>query len=308
METTVTTSRGEFAALSEGPGRGPVVIVQHGFPDVPHTFVPVMKLLAAAGCRVVAPYLRGYAPGPPEGPWTLESLAEDACALAEALGMGTPVTYVGHDWGAIAGYLAAARMPGRFAGLVTVSVPHPLAFARSLGREPAQLWRSRYMVELQPRGVGEWLLARDDFAMVDRLWARWSPGLARPEEHLGRVKACLRASGGAPLGYYRSIGRPVGRAVSRLFDRELRRIRVPTRHLTGGDDGCVGPRVGLGQERYFCGPFASEIIAGVGHFLPLERPTLLVERTLDLMAATGALPAEARPTRPGAAGPGRGSA
>src|ERR1700752_1007986 len=43
-----------------GPANGPVVILLHGWPYDIHTYVDVAPLLAAAGYRVIVPYLRGY--------------------------------------------------------------------------------------------------------------------------------------------------------------------------------------------------------------------------------------------------------
>src|SRR5205085_1632762 len=44
----------------DGPANGPVVILLHGWPYDIHTYVDVAPLLAAAGYRVIVPYLRGY--------------------------------------------------------------------------------------------------------------------------------------------------------------------------------------------------------------------------------------------------------
>ena len=43
-----------------GPADGPAVILLHGWPYDIHSFVDVAPLLAAAGYRVIVPYLRGY--------------------------------------------------------------------------------------------------------------------------------------------------------------------------------------------------------------------------------------------------------
>src|SRR4051794_35643483 len=45
-----------------GPADGPIAMLMHGFPYDIHSFVDVAPLLAAQGCRVIAPYLRGYGP------------------------------------------------------------------------------------------------------------------------------------------------------------------------------------------------------------------------------------------------------
>ena len=43
-----------------GPADGPAVVLLHGWPYDIHTFDEVSALLAAAGNRVIVPYLRGY--------------------------------------------------------------------------------------------------------------------------------------------------------------------------------------------------------------------------------------------------------
>src|ERR1700731_3711932 len=43
-----------------GPANGPAVILLHGWPYDIYSYVDVAPLLAAAGYRVIVPYLRGY--------------------------------------------------------------------------------------------------------------------------------------------------------------------------------------------------------------------------------------------------------
>ena len=43
-----------------GPADGPPVFLMHGFPYDIHAYAEVAPLLAAAGMRVIVPYLRGY--------------------------------------------------------------------------------------------------------------------------------------------------------------------------------------------------------------------------------------------------------
>ena len=45
-----------------GPADGPVAVLLHGFPYDIHSYVDVAPMLAAQGCRVIVPYLRGYGP------------------------------------------------------------------------------------------------------------------------------------------------------------------------------------------------------------------------------------------------------
>ena len=50
------------AYYEAGPADGPVVMLLHGFPYDIHSYVDVAPQLAAQGCRVIVPYLRGYGP------------------------------------------------------------------------------------------------------------------------------------------------------------------------------------------------------------------------------------------------------
>jgi len=71
-----------------------------------------------------------------------------------------------------------------------------------------QLKRFFYLFMFRdPAGFAEAVVARDEMAYLDRLWADWSPGF-EPGEHLARVKQCLRqpANLAAALGYYRTAG------------------------------------------------------------------------------------------------------
>jgi pimeloyl-ACP methyl ester carboxylesterase len=256
------TSRGSFAYFERG--EGPLVLFLHGFPDSPHAWLPVMERFS--GYRCIAPFLRGYAPSVLGGPYDLDSLAADVRAIADALSADR-FALVGHDWGAVITYAAARVMPQRITAAVAMSVPHPLSFVRALASNAAQLRRSWYMAFFQLRGIADRKVAANNYAFIDRLFAAWSPALTNP--HLEDVKRALTP---AALEYYRAMVSPRGVRDARSP------IRVPLLHLTGSDDGCIGPEVGRGQHRYFSGPFASEVLEGAGHFLHWEQPGLIADR------------------------------
>ena|SRR5438093_13743449 len=69
-------------------GTGPLVLCLHGFPDNAYTYRYLLPVLAAAGFRGVAPFMRGYAPttAAPDGRYQSVLLAQDAVALVGALG------------------------------------------------------------------------------------------------------------------------------------------------------------------------------------------------------------------------------
>jgi pimeloyl-ACP methyl ester carboxylesterase len=269
-----TVEVGGFTALAAGPADAPLALVLHGFPDAPPTFAPLLGALADRGYRVVAPWLRGYAPSPLAGPYDVDRLADDVLAWADRLSPTQPVALVGHDWGAAVTYVACARAPARFTAAVTLAVPHPAVFVRSLARR-RQLARSWYMLAFQVPGV-ERLAAARDFALIDRLWADWSPGFTLPADLRAALHATLRTSWPAPLLYYRALTRPPGAALARLRRRD--RIAVPTLYLHGARDGCIGPEVGVGAERFFTAGYRREVVPDVGHFVAAEAPMAIAAR------------------------------
>ena len=50
----------DVAVYEAGPMDGPPVFLMHGFPYDIHAYAEVAPLLAARGCRVYVPSLRGY--------------------------------------------------------------------------------------------------------------------------------------------------------------------------------------------------------------------------------------------------------
>ena len=97
----------------------------HGFPYDIHSYVDVAPLLAASGCRVIVPYLRGYGPTrfldsntPRSGEQA--AVGADLIALIDALQIERAV-FAGYDWGGRAASVGAALWPDRCMGLVVVN-------------------------------------------------------------------------------------------------------------------------------------------------------------------------------------------
>src|ERR1041384_5262075 len=108
-----------------GPAAGPVAVLLHGFPYDIHSYVDVAPQLAAQGCRVIVPYLRGFGTTRFRDAATLRSgeqaaLGADVLALTNALGIKRAI-FAGHNWGGRAASVAAVLWPERCAGLVTVN-------------------------------------------------------------------------------------------------------------------------------------------------------------------------------------------
>src|SRR5262249_46289611 len=187
----------KFAYLAEG--KGPLVLLVHGFPDTAHTWDQVRPAVAARGFRAVSPFTRGYAPTeiPPRDA-DAETLARDVLALIDALGEKQAIV-VGHDWGALAAYGAAAIAPEKLTKLITLAVPHPLSLEQSL----SNLWKLRHFVAYKLPGAPR-RFAAHDMAALRKICKRWSPEWDPPDEEFRAMRQCFAdpRSLDAAFGYY----------------------------------------------------------------------------------------------------------
>ena len=263
----------DFAYLEQGSG--PLVLLLHGFPDTAHTWSHQMPALAAAGYRVVAPFLRGYHPTaiPANGYYDKATLATDVASLMRELGGGEPAYLVGQDWGAIILYAALSAFPELLRRAVVMAVPHPAVVARSM-LVPKHVHRSFHWWFFQLPELPERALLDDDAAFIDYLWTYWTHAGFEDAAHIGEVKATLAQPGvlSATLGYYRAMLDPSkgDPALADLRLRMERPIGVPTLALCGAED--LRAELMRDQERYFSGEYRYEEVAGAGHFLQREKP------------------------------------
>ena len=272
--STVDANGVEFAYLSAGDG--PLALCLHGFPDSAHTWRHLLPALADAGFRAVAPWMRGYAPTaiPADGDYRIATLAADANALHEALGGDGDAVLIGHDWGAMAAYGAAATEPQRWRSVATMAVPPPRTAAGAF-TSYAQLKRSFYIFLFQTDLAA--VVGADDLAFIDGLWTDWSPGYdARAD--LEHVKQSLRDPDRlmAAIGYYRAMF-ATGGAGSGAPPQ-------PTLYLHGETDGAFGVTGVAGADQELSDGSRVVILPDVGHFLHLERPAEVNRLILDWVA------------------------
>jgi pimeloyl-ACP methyl ester carboxylesterase len=91
-------------------GRGPVVVLLHGYAQTSHMWTPLLPLLATTH-TVIAPDLRGAGASqrPPDG-YDKKTMARDIHGLVRQLGHDR-VQMVGHDIGLMVAYAYAAQFP-----------------------------------------------------------------------------------------------------------------------------------------------------------------------------------------------------
>jgi pimeloyl-ACP methyl ester carboxylesterase len=273
VERIHISARGlSFPALCAGDG--PLVLLLHGFPDCAGTFTHQLTALAQQGYRAVAPTLRGYDPScqAADGDYHPLRAAEDALAIVTALGERR-AHLVGHDWGAVATYLAAQLSSETWRSITTLAMAHPLGIARSLHRVPHQLKLSWYVLFFQLPGMAEQRLRANDFELIERLWADWSPHYVAPLAIMEGVKATFRKPGvvECALAYYRALFRlrtPAGRQARDLLSRP---IAQPLLAIGGRSDGCMSPDLyDFAMTPRFVRSATIERVPSAGHFVHLE--------------------------------------
>jgi pimeloyl-ACP methyl ester carboxylesterase len=177
------------------------------------------------------------------------------------------VTWVGHDWGAFAGTLAALRAPERFERLIVLCIPPPF----STGRSPRTLAvLASYQIPISTPVLGMFL-ARRGFAgrilRAARAKGRWT------DEEIRIYDDVFRARPRTSVAMYRTFLTkellPLARG--RYARQEL---EVPTTIIVGDRDLITkGMRPGPWEGRP---NVIVERVDGVGHFLPEEDPAAVV--------------------------------
>ena len=287
VEQIFVTANGlRFACLTAGAADAPLALLLHGFPDNAWTWEHQFAPLADAGYRVVAPFLRGYPPTeiPASGYYDAATLAEDVCALIEALSPGRPAFLIGQDWGAALSYGFLALHPDLVARAVLMAIPHPAAMAAGL-LDPAQLKRAFHWWYFQVEGLADAQVPAADYALIDYLWAEWSPGHDH-SDHVSRIKHMLRQPGAftAAISYYRAAFSPTHRdpALDHLRARLGGLIAVPTLALCGADDLRSGPM--SRQAGCFIADYDFVEVESAGHFLHREQPETVNALILEWLA------------------------
>jgi pimeloyl-ACP methyl ester carboxylesterase len=256
-------------------GTGPLVLLLHGFPDLPTGWDTIRARLNDAGFRTVAAYLRGYHPATlSDRGFDAADQGDDVALLLDALGEPTAVV-VGHDWGASLTYSAATKHPDRVTKMVALGVPHPATLKPGLGAA----WAGRHFVYFKLPWA-EATARLFGLRMIGRLYRRWAPswrGADRDASVAGAVEAFRdeRVLHGA-LAYYKALrpGHPLYRA----------RVEVPALVVGGVDEPSAFQRGYQATPTRFTARCEVRILDGAGHWPHRENEAAFLEALVAFLA------------------------
>ncbi|MBJ2231844.1 alpha/beta hydrolase [Pseudomonas simiae] len=290
---TVRTTLLDVAYEAHGPLDGTPVILLHGFPYDPRGYDEIASVLAARGCRVLVPYLRGYGPTRFINEQVMRSgqqaaLAKDLLDFMDALGI-PQATLAGYDWGGRAACIVAALWPERVRGLVTGDGYNIQDIAKSLKpRAPVtehRLWYQFYFHT--QRGVDGLTANRRELCKL--LWALWSPSWAEGPGLYEQTASSFDNPDFVEvvIHSYRhrfmyAPGDPALESIEAALALQPT-ISVPSISLCGADDG-VGPPPDEDDDiEHFSGFYRRQVLPGVGHNIPQEAPHATLDALLELL-------------------------
>ncbi len=276
-----------------GPKNGPVMILLHGWPYDIYSYAEVAPALAAAGYRVLVPYLRGYgttrirsADTPRNG--QPAALAADIIAFMDALKI-KQAHFGGYDWGARTADIIAALWPERCKTLVSVS--GYLIGSQEANRKPlppaaefAWWYQFYFTTERGAQGYAAnckefnrliWKLASPTWKFDDATYDRSATAFDNPD-HVDIV-----------IHNYRwRLGLVQGEAKYDALEQRLATgpaITVPTITMEGDANGAPHPEPSAYAKK-FTGKYQHRNIGGgIGHNLPQEAPKTFVQAMLDVV-------------------------
>ncbi len=245
-----------------GPEDGPPVVLLHGWPQNWWAWREVIPEIAK-DFRVIAPDLRGHGwSEAPAGGYAKEQLTSDMLATLDALGVGR-VTWIGHDWGAWIGFLAALREPQRIERMLAIGLPHMW-----IPPHPRSLRLLTYQGPLSLPFVGP--------RVADRM-VRAILQAGRGSERLSAADVNLFAEhipSAVTVAMYRTfLMREVPAVARGLYAR--RTLEVPTTTLVGARDLVTR---GMSSGAVPSQPdLTVEILDGVAHWIPEQRPQRIID-------------------------------
>jgi pimeloyl-ACP methyl ester carboxylesterase len=269
-----------FELAYDRVGSGPAVVLLHGWPGDRTDYRDLVPLLS--GCEVVVPDLRGFGHSDkhvadPAGQYSGPAQARSVADLITSLGMARAVV-VGYDIGSrIAQALARSRPD--LVGALVISPPVPGVGTRVFGPGPLrEFWYQAFhrlplsaeLIDGNPDAVR---------AYLRHFWEHWSgPEFTVSEEHLDHLVSVY----GPPGAFTAST-----MAASETAPAPADRLATPAVVLWPEHDPLF-PREWSDQIDAFFSRARLRFVDGVGHYAPLEYPSVIAEEVRGFLAGSPA--------------------
>ena len=257
-------------------GKGPAVVLLHGFGQTGLMWRPIMPVLARKH-TVIVPDLRGAGDsGKPEGGYDKKNMAVDIHELTRSLGFDH-VSIVGHDIGLMVAYAYAAQFPEGTDRLVLMD-----AFLPGIG-DWKNVWLMRDLWHFHFYGaVPQALVAGRERTYLEHFWNDFA---ADPKHSVSEADRQLYAAAFAQPG-----GVHAGMEYFRNFERDAQDfaalaktpLKMPVLVLTG--EKASGPFL-IEQGRLVASDVEGVIVPGSGHWLIDEAPAKVIPELAGFLDA-----------------------
>ena len=243
-------------------GKGPAVVMLHGFGDTGDMWAPVAAVLIH-NHTVVVPDLRGMGlSSHPEGGYDKKTQARDIAQVMDKLNIDK-ADFVTHDIGNMVGYAFAAQFPARVTRWVVIDAPLPgIGPWDDILRSPA-LWHFNF------RGPdAERLVKGRERIYLDRFWNELSANPKAIDEATRRHYAKLYARPGAIHSAFNQFGAFTQDAIDNKALAANGKLTMPV--LALGADHSFGAQM-ADDVRFVATNVTGGIITNSGHWVMEEQ-------------------------------------
>ncbi len=259
-----------------------LVILLHGFPEFWYSWRRQIVALSDE-YTVVAPDMRGYNLSdklPRVEDYDMNNLVDDVTGLIRHFGR-EQAAVVGHDWGASVAWAVALKHPESVWKLCAMQVP-PMAVWKK-NQTFKQFFASWYMFFFQIPRLPEWLMSRNDFALLaNGLKTSTAEKGIFTDKEIAEYKKAWSEPGAlnSAINYYRA------NIVKRLFGKSSmeEKIKVPTLFIYGEKDSAILPETVAGVGKFIDAPFSEIRIPDAGHWVQQEAAEIVTDSLREFLA------------------------
>jgi pimeloyl-ACP methyl ester carboxylesterase len=256
-------------------GKGPAIVLLHGYAETGHMWNPVMPLLAKTH-TVIVPDLRGAGDSSkPDAGYEKKNMAVDIHELVKSLGIDR-VSIVGHDIGLMVAYAYAAQFPAETDKVVLMD-----AFLPGIGAWQ-NVWLLRDLWHFHFHGATPLALVKGR----ERIYFEhfWNDFAANPKHSVPEADRRLYAKAYAQPG-----GMRAGFEYFKAFERDAAEFAVlgktplpmPMLVLSGEK---AGGNFLIEQGKMVATDVTGVIVTGSGHWLMEEAPEQVIPALMKFLA------------------------